>query len=89
MGDDGAVDDGAGGIRRGGLEVEDSLADFLAGEVEDWEGGELSFDGEDRVFGGFGKRGSEREEGWFRGRGEDGGGEEGERWGWRSGSRHC
>ena len=35
VGDDGAVDDGSGGVGRGGAEVEEGLADPLAGEVED------------------------------------------------------
>lgn len=86
MGDDGAVDDGARGFRWGRLEIEEGLADFFAGEVEDGESGELGFDGEGE-FRGIVKWGLEREEGFRRVvglRGEDGGGEEGERWGWRS-----
>ena len=52
VGDDGAVDDGSGGVGRGGAEVEEGLADPLAGEVEDGKRrGGLAGNGEG-VFGG-------------------------------------
>lgn len=50
VGNDGAVDDGACGVRRSGFEVELSLADLLAIEGENREGGELGSNG--KGFGG-------------------------------------
>lgn len=92
VGDEGAVDDGACGVGRGGLEVEDFFADLIAGEAKDWEGGdvddgessELGFDGEREFRGnGVGRfQREEREKGFRRAvrlRGENGGGKEGER----------
>ena len=42
--DDASVNDGAGGVGWGGLDFELGLADFVAGEGEDWNGGELRGD---------------------------------------------
>ncbi|TKY68916.1 60S ribosomal protein L22-2 [Spatholobus suberectus] len=46
VGDHGAVDHGARGVRGSGAQVQEGLADLLAGEVEDGEGGGLAGDGE-------------------------------------------
>lgn len=42
--DDASVNDGAGGVGWGGLDFELGLSDFVAGEGEDWDGGELRGD---------------------------------------------
>lgn len=44
VGDDATVNDGAGGVGWGGLEVELGLSDFVAGKGEDWDGGEFRGD---------------------------------------------
>lgn len=57
--DDSSVDDGARGLRRRRLEVEVGLADFFAGEGEDWQSGELGGDGESWCGEGVGSEGYE------------------------------
>lgn len=52
VGDDGAVNDGAGGVGRSGLEVESGLADFVAGKGEKGKSGDFAGNGD-----GFGGRG--------------------------------
>ena len=42
--DDASVNNGASDVKWGVLEVKVGLADFIAGEGEDWDGGELRDD---------------------------------------------
>lgn len=49
VGGDAAVDDGAGGLRPGGLEVDGGGADLGAVEGKDWKSGELRADALTRV----------------------------------------
>lgn len=74
------MNDGTSRVRWGGLDVEESLTDFLAGEGEDREGAKLGADGEGSGRRCFEGNGSESGDGFEvlvpRGGEEDGGGEE-------------